>query len=754
MKFFTALTLTLILSIGLYSNQLKKTDRYILKIEKNVIKKANKLIQKMTTFPKNGVPGPLLVFGKRSIPVIIDKNNQAVIAYSSYGNGSAIAMAHNSWLQKKMLGKQVVQQFIANCLKLSPVKNPKILTFNAKQLYTYLNNKHVVEKRKTLPKNLKKYNVIFSIIPTRGEEFFQNSEIKRIQNWIKRGGIFIGASIGWVFHYYGPGKKGKDISIDFVANKLFVPMGIHFNLGYAKGNSYAVKPLNSDNKQLKQAYSVFIVQEAIQNIINNHIYDSYSIAHQKNKKLFYALDKVPTSKWLLSRKEIKTIVKLFFKNKNLNFPTLKNPIDIRNSKQTGLIILIDKILRSTNLKHRVFKRISKDFPGIAERPKKVIKKVSIDASIPRWHSTGLWVNPFDKITIENPERTIPLGFKIRIGCHKDNLLLGKRIKSWQRWPNITKTIKLNSKIKTFSSPYAGLVYIEVPTKLKGKFNFIIKGATPAPYYIAGVTSKKNWRKQLKSTSAPLGEIQGKYVVIETSTKALKKDYNPEKIAKFWDKTLKAIYDLAQTNPKPYPERYVIDRQLTSGYMHSGYPIITSYKPEMEKYVLGFETMRGKLLLDGSWGHFHEAGHNNQNGDWTFNGSGEVTVNLFTLYVMEKVLNIKPYEHKSVKRAMKKKEKYKAGGSLFSEWKKAPILALLMYIELQQKFGWDSFKKVFKVYSNLSKAERPKTDLEKRNQWVWRYSLIVGYDLTDFFKNWGLPFDKKIKSKLKHLPKWL
>ncbi len=36
-----------------------------------------------------------------------------------------------------------------------------------------------------------------------------------------------------------------------------------------------------------------------------------------------------------------------------------------------------------------------------------------------------------------------------------------------------------------------------------------------------------------------------------------------------------------------------------------------------------------LLSKGEWGLFHELGHNHQSAAWTFDGTGEVTVNLFS-----------------------------------------------------------------------------------------------------------------------------
>jgi Skp family chaperone for outer membrane proteins len=55
-----------------------------------------------------------------------------------------------------------------------------------------------------------------------------------------------------------------------------------------------------------------------------------------------------------------------------------------------------------------------------------------------------------------------------------------------------------------------------------------------------------------------------------------------------------------------------------------------------------------------------------------------------------------------------------------------------FVELQQKYGWEAFEKLFAEYRALPDSERPKTDLEKRRQWCERLSRIVGKDLTEDF----------------------
>ena len=57
---------------------------------------------------------------------------------------------------------------------------------------------------------------------------------------------------------------------------------------------------------------------------------------------------------------------------------------------------------------------------------------------------------------------------------------------------------------------------------------------------------------------------------------------------------------------------------------------------------------------------------------------------------------------------------------------------LKKMELQEKYGWDSFIKLFAEYRALPQSERPKTDADKRRQWCERYSRIVGEDLTEEF----------------------
>ena len=130
-------------------------------------------------------------------------------------------------------------------------------------------------------------------------------------------------------------------------------------------------------------------------------------------------------------------------------------------------------------------------------------------------------------------------------------------------------------------------------------------------------------------------------------------------------------------------------------MHAGYPLMT----QMD--VVDVIVDKELLLTNkhgGTWGFYHEIGHNHQSGDWTFSGTSEVTVNLFTLYVYDKVYQLSEPRPKLYGESRKKMiGSYMEGGADFNAWKRDPFLALLMYMQLQEAFGWEPFKRVFTEY---------------------------------------------------------
>jgi len=98
--------------------------------------------------------------------------------------------------------------------------------------------------------------------------------------------------------------------------------------------------------------------------------------------------------------------------------------------------------------------------------------------------------------------------------------------------------------------------------------------------------------------------------------------------------------------------------------------------------------------------------------------------------------------------------YFKAGAPFDQWKRKPFLALRMYIQIERAFGWEPFKRVFAEYRTLPKAERPRSDDEKRDQWMVRLSRSVGRNLGPFFETWGVPTSDAARASITDLPGWM
>ena len=77
----------------------------------------------------------------------------------------------------------------------------------------------------------------------------------------------------------------------------------------------------------------------------------------------------------------------------------------------------------------------------------------------------------------------------------------------------------------------------------------------------------------------------------------------------------------------------------------------------------------------------------------------------------------------------------------------------MYEQLEQAFGWDTFKTLFRKYRSLPDSERPKTDLEKRDRWLLEFSRQTGKNLGPFFAAWGLETSPGARASVSSLPCW-
>ena len=133
----------------------------------------------------------------------------------------------------------------------------------------------------------------------------------------------------------------------------------------------------------------------------------------------------------------------------------------------------------------------------------------------------------------------------------------------------------------------------------------------------------------------------------------------------------------------------------------------------------------------------------------FDGTGEVTVNIFTLYAMDKICNLEPWIHAWLEDQISSTKNFIEKGSNFDEWKEKPGVALFIYAQLMREYGWESYKSVFRQYE-LSRPDLD-SDQEKIDHWIITFSRQVGHNLVPLFKFWGFPISKPTIEDLKKLP---
>lgn len=434
-------------------------------------------------------------------------------------------------------------------------------------------------------------------------------------------------------------------------------------------------------------------------------------------------------------------------------PTEKRPLGLDNPQGRIACVLQNIEMRRAPLSGLRAHPAAAEFPGpVPPDAPRVDMRVTVDTSVPDWASTGLYAPAGEAIEVTLPEGAETAGLWVRIGPHTDTNWHHDR---WTRFPDISYAAPLRERVTRFGNPFGGLIYIVVPRGCAlGRIEVGIKGAVEAPLFVQGKTPLHLWRSTIRKRPAPWAELATSKIILTLPAAVVRELDDPEGLLAVWDHGMDCIADLAgMSRERERPERICCDMQISAGYMHSGYPIMTflDVPPTMVD--------RDKLIQGGSrvcWGFWHELGHNHQSPDWTFAGTGETTVNLFSLFCCERVSNEPVARNGWLNAAVRNERlrKYFADGAKFSEWQADPGLSLMFYVQLQQAFGWGAFQRLFAEYRELPPSERPRTDDEKRDQFLVRMSREVGFNLGPFFTAWGIPTSEAARRSLADLPEWL
>ncbi len=693
-----------------------------------------------------GVPGPLCVFGDKAVTVIVGKSGngiyEPVVAASVMGKGRVVAFGHTGYLDALSLEIADTKKLFINAVKWAAQKTaPKIALRHNRKFEEALRASGLyaesLDSRDWLDE-LEGFDVV-CVYPA----LLSEGEIRRLQEFVQKGKGLVAADLGWGWLQLNP---GKDIT-EHPANKLLYPAGILWADGMLDRTS-------------KQGFSAKVEPPTYCHA--NKALDSLLAFERKQIEL--RKGEIAQAVWSVST----AIRTLPASDQNLLpkirewataqpgsiVPTPEKPIGMENPLARLVVAL-----QVHELKHLPPEKVqphpsAKFFPGdVPKEAERVRKVIEVDTNVPDWHSTGLYAAPGEVLTIRVPKEAAGKGLAVRIGAHSDALW---HLPTWRRCPEICRTFPIDKPEVKVANAFGGLVYIVVPRGCRlGKVQVEVDGAVEAPYFVLGRTPLDDWVQRIRYLPAPWAELATSKIVLTVPSDVIRNLDHPEEVMDFWDKVLDACAELAAIpKERERPERIVADIQISAGYMHSGYPIMTHLDAAkvMVDVACLMTNSHGAV-----WGLFHELGHNHQSPDWTFEGTGEVTVNLFTLYVLDKVCRIPPERTRkelSKEGRAEALRRFFSSGAKFEVWKSDPFLALIMYVQIQEAFGWDAFRKVFAEYRQLSPNERPKNDDEKRDQWLIRLSRTVGRNLARFFDTWGIPVSEQAKQAVADLPEWM
>lgn len=710
------------------------------------------LLEDVRAIGAPGVPGPLCVFGPDAFVVAVggagDKVREPVVAASRLGKGRVVALGHPGYLGDESSFKSGdTARLLANAVRWVAAARSdqavRVGVHGQRHAVAFLRDQGFRAdplEGADWPARLAACDVLWlSPASLAGE-----AQIAAVRQFVSRGGGLVAGDLGWGWLQLNP---GKTLTADHQGNRLLAPAGIVWADGTLERTAADGYTVEAQPPRLAQADAA--LEALVADSRGGPKLAKEEVA-QAAAVITLASRSLPEGDALLRPK----LLRVMREHRTGAVPKPSAPLTLE--QPLARLVLSLQIDESQRLPpdQVTAHAAAAHFPGsLARAAPRVTRKVGIDTAVPDWHSTGLYAPAGSVVTVEVPASAAGKGLWVRIGPHSDGLW---HHDAWRRAPDICLRKALAQARTDLASPFGGLVYVEVPRGCGlGTVVATVRGCVEAPWFVLGQTQPDAWRKTIRQRPAPWAELASAKVVLTVPSDAIRKLDDPDALMQFWDRVLDACADLAgRPKDRDRPERYVTDVQISAGYMHSGYPLMTHL--DAANLLVDRPSLESNRV-DPVWGLFHEMGHNHQSGDWTFEGTGEVTVNLFTLYVLDKVCGIPPAKARDVlspaERA-KKLDAYARGGNQFKVWKEDPFLALIMYVELQEAFGWETFQKVFAEYRDLAPADRPKNDDDRRDQWLVRFSRAAGRNLGPFFEAWGVPTSNRSRASVADLPKWM
>ncbi|KAL0972775.1 hypothetical protein UPYG_G00194600 [Umbra pygmaea] len=685
------------------------------------------LLKGVSEFEISGgaIPSEVLVHGPLAFPIGATPDGRAFLAGAYYGQGRVIVVTHEGYI-----GREQMAPFWNNALRWldegrnGPVGIPSRMDF----AFPQLSQSGVPCERSGFRKDLSVY-VCTS---------YSDDQAEEIQNFVAEGsGLLIGGH-AW---YWAQTHPGQNSMTDYAGNRILNKMGLSL-LGNTLEAGCIKAPVPGRNCSEGYHFRHMLHRFA------GHMTTGEKLTEQEESRLKKLGN--DCSSFLQMRAHdcasyTSVVAMLTEVLKETGIPQVGHNCPVSNAKDHLLLNVGAEVYKVSKNPDDLLPYLMKDLSVKPIWPNHRILISCNEAGGEQWLSTGMYLSPGMKSHMALPSEIVGKGWKVQIGCQTDNIGNASQLK---RAPVVHERFPIDTQIMQVWNLWGGLLYLIAPpnTQVDG-LEIIIEQVVPAPYFKSGVTTPAEW-ENLRNAPSPWAELEFENLIITLSSDFVRGVDRPDLVAAIWDDIMRGIADLAAIPAKfPRKERFVVDVQISHGYMHAGYPVMMH--PDEAWKLMDPVAMRSS----GLWGAIHELGHNQQRGVWEFPyHTTECTCNLWSVYVNEEVLGVKrdqAHPNMTLANRQCRAEEYAKGGRNLAAWDM--WVALETYMQLQDQFGWDAFKKVFAAYHTMQNV--PNDNPGKMNLYAETFSLTVMKNLAPFFKAWGWPIEPATEQKLSHLPVW-
>lgn len=696
----------------------------------------DQLLTGVSRIGKPGVPGPLAVTGTEAFVVWTGRDATGLalplVVAAHHGEGKLIAFGHTGYFSAATLAENDTERLVTNAAHWLAGEKGRVCCWRQPDLAERLtaagiDAEHVPQR--DWMGSLERFDAVF-LKPSE----LDAAEVDRLRAWIAQGGAVGLADLGWGWQQLNPRRV---LAEDHPGNLLAAPLGFV----WTDGSFEALDAVAADRSALEQASAALALQRLRE---RKRDQDSDPVDAQLGAVLTSGVRAVPA-------RDARLLAPLeeWLGDRDLPHPTAERPLSPEDVAARLAIVVRQRRAAAVPADEIRPDPTADVFPGAVPDSAKRRRgaRVTIDGVTGERVTTGLYAPPGEVITVRLTAAALGAGLQLRIGAQSDELWNRPR---WERHPAICMRRALDAREVAMASPHGGALYVELSNDLAEPLELTIDGAVGAPRFTLGRTTAAEWRTSRREP-APWAELEAQHVILSVPSSAIRGLDDPTELLELWDRVMQSYPELDGRPLAKRPERFVPDVDISAGYMHSGYPVMTHL--DAAPWFVDHDRILGRPDPQ-IWGLWHELGHNRQHSDWTFDGTVEVTCNLYTLFVLDRISGVQPIEHPRIATLEQRFEEYRERGSDFAEWKRDPFLALYMYVQLQAAFGWESFQRVFATYSQLAPANRPNGDAAKRDLWLTTFSRTVERDLSGFFELWGVPTSQAARDSLSGLESWL